>query len=148
MPKGTGWLPLVGFFGLTAAAGAQAPPSPIASTQFDGTYTLVSSTAGSFSGRAIAGLGQCPEWRPGPLTVSQGRVQWSTPGTGREWEGTVGSHGELAVRLIAQPASFHAVRNLGIEAMGSGIIDHDGTVRVHTVGRLCSWDLVWQKEHK
>jgi hypothetical protein len=79
MPKGTGWLSLLGFFGLVSAAGAQAPSSPTTSTQFDGIYTLVSSTAGSFSGRAIAGLGQCPECRPGPLTVSQGRVQWSTP---------------------------------------------------------------------
>jgi hypothetical protein len=147
MPKGIGWLSLVGFFGLVSAAGAQAPSSPTASTQFDGTYTLVSSIAGSYRDYANR-PGQCPEWRPGPLTVSQSRVQWGNPSTGRGWEGTVGSHGELAVRTIPRIASGDTVGAIGVEAMGSGIIDHDGTARLHTVGRFCSWDLVWQKEHK
>ena len=53
MPKGTGWLSLLGFFGLVSAAGAQAPSSPTASTQFDGTYAFVSSTAGSRSGNQL-----------------------------------------------------------------------------------------------
>jgi hypothetical protein len=152
MPKCTGWLSLLGFFGLVSAAGAQAPSSPTASTQFDGTYTFVSSTAGSRSGNQLdrpkadfrddRSGGRCPEeFRPGPLTVAQGRVQWITPGTGREWGGTVGSHGELAVRLIAQP-------RVGFEAMGSGIIDHDGTVRLHMASAYCSYGLLWQKEHK
>ena len=72
MPKGTGWLSLVGFFGLVSAAGAQAPSPPTASTQFEGTYALVSSTGGSRSGGRP---GPCPEFRPGPLTIAQGRVQ-------------------------------------------------------------------------
>jgi hypothetical protein len=69
MPKGTGWLSLVGFFGLAVAAGAQAPSSPTASTQFDGTYALVSSMVG----HAWSGKGSyCRERRPGPLTIVQG----------------------------------------------------------------------------
>jgi hypothetical protein len=54
----------------------------------------------------------------------------------------------LPMRMIPQTASIHRGRNVGIEAMGSGIIDHEGTARLHTVGRSCSYDFVWQKEHK
>jgi hypothetical protein len=145
MPKGTGWLSLLGFFGLVSAAGAQAPSTPTVSTQFDGTYAFVSSTTGTYRD-CNNRPGQCPEWRPrGPLTISQGRVQWGNPSTGLGWEGTVGSHGELAVRFIPQPG---ARNQPGTEATGSGSIDHDGTIRLHTAGRSCSYDLVWQKEHK
>jgi hypothetical protein len=144
MPKGTGWLSLVGFFGLAVAAGAQAPSSPTASTQFDGTYALVSSTAGSYRDHANR-PGQCPERRPGSLTITQGQARFSNASTGNQFEGTVGSHGELAMRLSSQPG---ARTQPGIETTGSGSIDHDGTVRLHTAARYCSYDLVWQKEHK
>jgi hypothetical protein len=145
MQKDIGWLWMVGFFGLVSAAGAQAPSSPTASTQFDGTYALVSSTAGSYRDYANR-PGQCPERRPGPLTIAQGRVHWSNPSTGNEWVGTVGSHGELAMSLISQPGA--RTQGLGFEATASGSLDHDGTVRLHTAARYCSYDLVWQKEHK
>jgi hypothetical protein len=104
MPKGTGWLSLVGFFGLAVAAGAQAPSSPTASTQFDGTYALVSSTAGSYRDHANR-PGQCPERRPGSLTITQGQARFSNASTGNQFEGTVGSHGELAMRLSSQPGA-------------------------------------------
>jgi hypothetical protein len=51
----------------------------------------------------------------------------------------------LAMRLIPQSG---ARTQPGTESIGSGSIDHDGTVRLHTAARFCSWDLVWQKEHK
>jgi len=44
MQKHVGWLWIIGFFGLTAAATARAPSPPAATTQFDGTYAFVSAT--------------------------------------------------------------------------------------------------------
>jgi hypothetical protein len=44
MRRASTWLWAVGFFGLLAAANAQTPSLPAATTHFDGTYALVSST--------------------------------------------------------------------------------------------------------
>jgi len=48
MAKNIGWLGIVGSFGLVAAAEAQTPALSTTTTAFDGTYTLVSSTAGTY----------------------------------------------------------------------------------------------------
>jgi hypothetical protein len=42
-------------------------------------------------------------------------------------------------------------RNAEIAALlvvASGRIDRDGTVRVRMTGNVCSFDVVWQKEHR
>jgi hypothetical protein len=64
MQKDIGWLWIVGFFGLVSAAGAQAPSSPTASTQFDGTYRFVSSVKLNETYTTSRGgerMGQCPD---------------------------------------------------------------------------------------
>jgi hypothetical protein len=144
MPKGTGWLSLVGFFGLVVAADAQTPLSQTAGSLFDGTYALVSSAVGhAWSGKGA----YCPERSQGPLTIVQGQAQFANAATGNQFEGTVGSLGELAMRLISVNPTFKVIQP-GSEVTVSGRIDRNGTVRAHTAAYYCSYDLVWQKEHK
>jgi hypothetical protein len=45
---------------------------------------------------------QCPDRIPGPFTIVNGRPQFSIsiPGRSAEFEGSVGSQGELAMRSV------------------------------------------------
>jgi hypothetical protein len=141
MRKRVGLLCVVGFFGLVAAADAQAPSST-AATPFDGTYRLVSSANVNKTYVTKAGqMGQCPSRRAGPLTIVQGQASY-TSATGRKLEGKVGPQGELSMRFEAPPGSsgFRP-----IEISVSGNIDGTGTVRVRQKSYSCSYDFVWQK---
>jgi len=145
MPKATGWLSLVGFFGMLAVANAQTPPPSTAGTKFDGTYAFHSSTKLTETYRTRSGqMGQCADRIAGPLTVVNGHARYSGSGRmiSREFEGTVGSQGELAMRTNA-PAAFGMV-----EITLYGRIDGNGTVTARQRGASCSYDFVWQKEHK
>jgi hypothetical protein len=58
------------------------------------------------------------------------------------FEGTIGSQGELVMRAAAVQGGD------ANDVVASGRIDRDGTVRVRMTGNVCSFDVVWQKEHK
>jgi hypothetical protein len=100
MQKGIGWLWMVGFFGLLAAVAAQTGPSSTSGAAFDGTYNFVASTklAETYMATGTSRMAQCPDRIAGPLTIvnSQPRFTISIPGRPAEFEGTVGSEGELA----------------------------------------------------
>ena len=88
---------------------------------------------------------QCGDIRKlGPLTIVNGQARYSGFGrvTKAGFEGTVGSQGELALRLAA-PASKSS---LGAEIVTHGTIDGNGTIRARQTSRGCSYDLVWRKE--
>jgi hypothetical protein len=136
MTKSIGWLAIGGIFSFVSAAGAQTLPLSTATTAFDGTYAFVSST------QAPPENARCGNRIGGPLVVVQGRAEFTNLLGHSHIEGTIGSQGELAMRaqLIAHAEAFDVFAN--------GRIDRDGTVRVRMTGPGCSYDVVWQKEHK
>jgi hypothetical protein len=87
-------------------------------------------------------MGQCPERRAGPLTIFGGQAHYTTA-TGRKLKGTVGSQGELAMRLVAPPSSGGGYRPFEISV--SGNLDGAGTVRARQKSNSCSYDFVWQR---
>jgi hypothetical protein len=138
MRKHTGLLAVAGFFGALAAAHAQGP-SP-----FDGIYRVVSAaslnpTYTDRNGRT----GPCPNRRPGPLHVENGRARYTTE-SGYKLRGTVDPQGALAMGLVAPSNSSNAgSRALSISVTGQ--IDNTGTARVRQLGNSCSYDFTWQK---
>jgi hypothetical protein len=149
MQKHIGWLWTIGFFALLGAADAQTPSPPSANTQFDGTYRFVSATKlnETYTTTWTNRMGRCGDVRKlGPLTIANGQARYSGSGrvTKAGFEGTVGSQGELALRLAA-PASKSS---LGAEIVTHGIIDGNGTIRARQTSRGCSYDLVWQKQSR
>src|SRR5271170_2660483 len=99
------------------------PLRPSKAVEFDGTYRLVSSARvnETFMTRK-AQVGQCPDRRPGPLTVMHGQARYKSA-TGYPLRGTVGPQGELAMRASGPGQSQP------IEIRVSGQIDGTGTVR-------------------
>ena len=87
-------------------------------------------------------MGQCPGRRAGPLTVVLGHARY-TSATGRPLVGTVGSQGQLAMRLVAPPSSGGGYRPFEMSVTGS--IDGAGTVRARQKSNSCSYDFIWQK---
>ena len=144
MPKGTGRLSLVGFFGLAVAAHAQTPLSQTAGSQFDGTYALVSSTKLTeiFTQPQTGRTRPCPDWQVGPLTIVRGQARLSAVSTSHavraEFEGVVGSLGDLALRSVNPAYDAPAERLL------NGRIDGTGTVRARLISG-CNFDYVWRK---
>ncbi len=140
MRRHVGFLWIVGFFGLLAAANAQtSPPSP-----FDGTYQFVSSakvdqTYVDRNGRT----GPCPDRVAGPLTVENGQAQY-TSATGYRLTGPVGPQGQLVMRALAPTNSSNA-GSAPIDIIVNGTIDGAGTARVRESSHSCSYDFVWQK---
>jgi hypothetical protein len=143
MPKGAGWLSLVGFFGLAVAAGAQTPLSQTAGSQFDGTYALVSSTRLTelYTVPQTGRTRPCPDWEVGALTIVRGQPRFSSASSSAvraAFEGMVGSQGELAIRSVNPAYDAPAERLL------NGRIDGTGTVRARLISR-CNFDYVWRK---
>jgi len=122
-----------------AAAEAQTPPPSTAGSAFDGTYRLVSSARvnQTFMTRK-AQVGECPDRRPGPLTVRQGQARYRSA-TGYPLRGTVGPQGQLAMRASGPGQSQPIVITV------SGSIDPAGTVRARQTSNACNYDFVWQK---
>jgi hypothetical protein len=138
MGRRIGLLGIVGFFGLVAAADAQAPSSS-AATPFDGAYRLVSSAKVNNMFTTKKGLmAQCLDRTPGPLRIVHGRARY-TSATGYRVRGTVGPQGELAMRATGPGGSRP------IEINVNGTIDGSGTVRARQTSNACSYDFVWQK---
>jgi hypothetical protein len=147
MQKNIGWLWIVGFFGLVPAANAQTAAPSAANTQFDGNYAFVSATKvnETYTTTWTTRMGQCGDIRKlGKLTIVNGQARYSGFGrvTKAGFEGTVGSQGELALRLAASASKS----SLGAEIVTHGTIDGNGTIRARQTSRGCSYDLVWQKE--
>ena len=143
MQKGIGWLWTVGFLGWLAAAAAQTPPSSTAGAAIDGTYKFVSSTklSKTYIATGTSRMAQCPDRIAGPLTIvnSQPRFTLSVPGKPAEFEGTVGSQGELAMRSVLPNTGARPT-----ERMLRGRIDGTGTVRGQLSGVNCNYDFIWQ----
>jgi len=138
---------IVGILGFSAAAMAQTPPASTAGTRFDGTYAFVSATKVNETYTRTSGrMGQCPTRRPGPLTIANGQAGFRY-GRQREFEieGTVGSQGELAMRLLPTPGNKTTT---GIESTVTGRIDGNGTVTARQISRFCNYDLTWRKQSK
>ena len=149
MQKHIGWLWILGFFALLATAIAQTASPPTASTQFDGTYAFVSRTKVNKTYAVLGSnrIGQCGGTATGnhrrPLTIANGQAQYTTV-NGLQYEGTVSSQGELAMRS-ATPARHGGWAGVGKERMIFGKIDGGGTVRARQIDYNCSHDLIWQK---
>ena len=147
MEKVVGWLGVVGVFGLLAAADAQTPPSSTAGAAFDGTYEFVSSTklAETYIATGTSRMAQCPDRIPGPLSIVNGQPRFSIaiPGKPAEFEGTLGSRGELAMRSVLPNTGARPT-----ERMLNGRIDGTGTVRARLSGVNCIYDFTWQKQSK
>lgn len=144
MQKAAGWLSLVGFFGLAVAADAQTPLSQTAGSQFDGTYALVSSTKliQTFTQSQTGRMRPCPDWEVGPLTIVRGQARVSAASSSHavraEFQGVVGSRGQLAMRSVNPAYDAPAERLL------NGTIDGTGTVRARLITG-CDFDYVWRK---
>jgi hypothetical protein len=142
MENRIGWLSVLGFFGVLAAANAQTPPPATAGTPYDGTYRLVSSAQVNATYTTRKGqTAQCLNRRAGPLHIVNGQARY-TSATGYRVRGTVGPQGQLAMRAIG-PGSWG---NQPIDLNVSGTIDGSGTARVRQQSYSCSYDFVWQKE--
>ena len=144
MGKPIGLLGVIGFFGLLAAANAQTPPPAGAGASFDGTYRFVYSAKVNPTYTTRNGqTGFCPDRRPGPLHVANGRARYTTT-TGYRLTGTVGPQGELAMRVIAPPNSSNAGA-FPLEINANGTIDGTGMALARQLSHSCSYDFVWQK---
>jgi hypothetical protein len=153
MQRHSGWLWIIGFLCLLAAANAQTPSLSTSDTQFDGTYGFVSAARvnETYTTTRTHHIGQCAEnLKVGPLTVTNAKAQYSGFGrlTRAGFEGTVGPQGELAMRLASTPATRGAGASPGVEITTRGRIDGNGTVSARQTGYLCSYDLIWRKEPK
>jgi hypothetical protein len=134
-----GFLGIIAFFGTLAAADAQMPPSPPTGTTFDGKYRLVSSARVNQMFTTQRGLtAQCPDRRPGPLTIRQGQARYTSE-TGYRLRGTVGPQGELAMQGGGPGGSRPIVLTT------RGTIDGNGTARARQTSNACNYDFVWQR---
>jgi len=141
MRKQIGWLWIVGFGGVFAAANAQPPPPAAAGSSYDGTYRVVSSANVNATYTSRKGqTAPCPARRAGPLHIVNGQVRYTTA-TGLRVRGTIGQQGELAMRAEA-PSKWG---NQPVDLSVSGSVDSSGTVRVRQLSHSCSYDFVWQK---
>jgi len=142
------WSPLVGIFGI-ASIGAVAQTSPALPpvTEYDGTYAFVSSANVNDSYMTMtARMGACPRGKVvGPLTTVNGQARYSSSKNSPQKVGTVGSRGELAMRLILIQSNAGAVLR---EITLIGRINDDGTIRARQIGYYCSYDLIWEKVSK
>jgi hypothetical protein len=134
----------LGFFGVLAAADAQAQAPSTAGASFDGTYRVVSSTTLNPTYTDRNGrTGPCPNRRPGPLHIENGRARY-TNATGYKLRGTVGPQGALTMGLVA-PSNSSNAGSQPLNLSVSGQIDSAGTAHVRQTSNSCSYDFVWQK---
>lgn len=138
MKKSALCLSAAAFFSLATGASAQAPTGA-----FDGTYHFVSSAKVNATYVARNGqMGTCPERKPGPLHVANSRARYTTT-TGYKFRGTVGSQGELAMRVLA-PNNSGGAQPLDMNSTGA--IDGSGAAHARQSSNSCSYDFVWQRQ--
>jgi hypothetical protein len=139
---------IAGFFGLVAAANAQTPSPPTATTQYDGTYAFVSATKVNETWRDYHNR-EYPCGYPAKgglvITIANGHAR-HTGARGREFEGTVGPQGELFMRSAPEPVVGGT--QPGDERIFSGRIDGTGMLHTRLMTYFCNWDLIWRKEAK
>ena len=129
---------------MAVAAAAQAPSSQTAGSQFDGTYALVSSTklTQTFTRPQTGQMRPCPDREVGPLTILKGQARVSAVASSHavhaDFDGVVGSQGELAMRSVNPAYDTPAERLL------RGRIDGTGTVHARLITG-CDFDYVWRK---
>ena len=109
MRKHIGWWWIIGLFAMVAA-NAQTPQPPTPVTKYDGAYAFVSATKvnETFTTLGAERLRRCGDLWEGPLTIVNGHARYD------DQEGTVGPHGELAMRLDPEPVG---------KGGGGGLID-------------------------
>jgi hypothetical protein len=90
-------------------------------------------------------MAQCPDRIPGPLTIVNGQPSSSIsiPGKPAEFEGTLGSQGELAMLSVLPNTGARPT-----ERMLNGRIDATGKVRARLMGVNCNYDFEWRKGSK
>jgi hypothetical protein len=139
MQKSTGWLLIVGWLSLFAAAANAQTPSG-----FDGTYRVVSATNVNATYTDRNGrMGPCPNRKPGPLHIANGQARY-TNATGYKLRGAVGPQGALTMGLVA-PSNSNNAGSQPLNLSVNGQIDSTGTARVRQTSNSCSYDFVWQK---
>lgn len=143
MKKVVGCSFTLGPFACLAAVQAQTPTSI---TKYDGTYAWVSASNinesfKDFNNREHPCLYVSDV---GPLIVASGQAQYYFPNFDQSLnEGTVGSEGELTMRLVATPA--HNKDWSLPEISTTGRIDGKGIVHARRMSGHCEHDLTWQK---
>jgi hypothetical protein len=85
--------------------------------------------------------GFCPDVTPGPLTIRNNRVDY-TSASGRHFQGTVNSQGQLLIKGIEQPNTEGKVFRMNV----TGTVDGAGTAHVRQVGNSCSYDFMFRKQ--
>lgn len=143
--------------GLTGCAAAEAPApmpatvpmpaaveAPAAATpgpRFDGTYVFVSLTKvhATYAQKGTNWIRPCPDTKPESLIIVNDQARYSDS-HGREFEGTVGSQGELGMRWSA-PNKYDVPSGVTT----NGRIGGDGAVTARLMTFNCSYDLIWQK---
>lgn len=139
MQNRIGFTSIVGAFGMLLMLNTQAVSQTAASSPFDGTYILVSTTTLTRTTVARSGdMSTCPEMTPGPLNISQGQISYATS-TGRQLAGAVTAQGLFEIRVMEPGGSRPLEMNV------NGAVDGTGVVRARQEGNSCSYDLVWQK---
>jgi len=112
-------------------ADAQTASSPPSNTQFDGTYAFVSvmHVNETYPISGTNRIGQCPNSAAERLTIVNGQAQYSDSGGqaqysasgSRQFEGTVGSHGELVMRMCPAQIEMSVIPQFrNVSALGSG----------------------------
>ncbi len=140
MKQRVGWLWIAGFLAVAATASMQTSTPAAAAGPFDGTYHVVSSTRVYQTYTSKTGqMGQCPDRAPGPLTIHNSKVRYTTE-TGHRLKGTVGPQGDLTMGMQAPGGGTPISLNL------SGGVDGSGTVHARQTSNSCSYDFVWQKQ--
>lgn len=143
MQKHTGWLWLLGLFGLIATADAQTSQRTTIDTKYDGAYKLVSATSvnETWVSPDTAYSFRCGQQTGGPLIILNGQARFSNPA--RDFRGIVEPHGEFMIRGVAEPSS-RGMENGPLRYI-IGRIDSSGTVRARMMNGACYYDLIWQK---
>jgi hypothetical protein len=88
-------------------------------------------------------VGRCQDnKKAGPLKIMNGQARLSN-GPGYHYEGSVGPHGELAMRLVTPPLCSKC--SLPREIMVDERIEENGTVKARRADYRYSYDLFWKK---
>ena len=130
-------LSVVGLLGSVAYAEAQTTGG-----RYDGAYEPLSAKKISDTFVTRQGVtGFCPDVTPRPLTIRNNRVDY-TSASGRHFQGTVNSQGQLLIKGIEQPNTEGKVFRMNV----TGTVDGAGTAHVRQLGNSCSYDFMFRKQ--
>ena len=110
--------------------------------RYDGAYQPSSAKKVSDTFVTRQGVtGFCPDVTPGPLTIQNNRVDY-TSASGRHFAGTVNSQGQLLIKGIEQPNTEGKVFRMNV----TGTVDSTGTAHVRQLGNSCSYDFTFRRQ--